>query len=76
MFLEKVVSGYKCCGIYPQNKLPLDNKVLRSLSALDPDARQHSSFLKALKTLGNIIPARLTEEEEDYLEAGISSYYL
>lgn len=76
MFLEKVVSGYKCCGIYLQNKLPLDNKVLRSLSALDPDARQHSSFLKALKTLGNIIPARLTEEEEDYLEAGISSYYL
>lgn len=74
MFFEKVVSGYKCCGIYLQNKLPLDNKVLRSLSALDPDARQHSSFLKALKTIGNIIPARLTEEEEDCLEAEIHRY--
>lgn len=73
-FWKKVVSGYKCCGIYLHNKLPLDNKVLRSLSALDPDARQHSSFLKALKTRGNIIPARLTEEEEDCLEAEIHRY--
>lgn len=35
---------------------------------------KHSSFLKALKTLGNIIPARLTEEEEDCLEAEIHRY--
>lgn len=39
MFLEKVVFGYKCCGIYLQNKLLLDNKVFRSLRVLDLDVR-------------------------------------
>jgi hypothetical protein len=73
-FLENVVSGYKLCGIYLQNKLPLDNKVLKSLSALDSEARQHSAFRKALKKLGDIVPASLTEEEEDNLEAEIHSY--
>jgi hypothetical protein len=73
-FLQNVVSGYKLCGIYLQNKLPLDNKVLRSLSAIDPEARQHCAFLKALKKLGDIIPAGLTEEEEDNLEAEIHRY--
>ena len=52
-------------GAYLQSKLPLQNSVLRCVSALDPTARGHSSFSKAMKKLPGLVTSRLTEEEKD-----------
>ena len=36
-FLASAAKAYKTCGEYAQNKLPLQNKTLKSLTTIDPD---------------------------------------
>ncbi len=61
-------SAFIAVILYLQQKLPLDNPVLRRLSALDPLAHGHSATLKALKQLPPLLPNRLNQEETDSYE--------
>ena len=69
-FLKNVQEAYVKCGQYLQKKLPLNNTLLRSLSALDPLARQHSLTSKYLRKLPLIVTNVLSEDAEMFdLEA-------
>ena len=51
------------------NKMPVDNKLLESLSALDPSARGHSITVKLLKRLPELMSNILQPKEEtDYMK--------
>ncbi|XP_052282792.1 uncharacterized protein LOC127879778 [Dreissena polymorpha] len=67
-FKKLAITSYMATGVYLQQKLPLDNPVLRRLSALDPLAHGHSATLKALKQLPSLLPNRLNQEETDSYE--------
>ena len=56
-FLSKIEEAYTSCAAYLLRKLPLNNKNLMALSALDPVSRSHSLTATHLKSLVDIIPA-------------------
>ena len=65
-FLSKVEESYLKCGEYIQNKLPLENSVLKALSVIDPLLMTSSSKnkLKRLSSLPIHVTIALTEEQE------------
>ena len=68
IFLELVSKCYMTTANYLQIKLPLDNPLLSSISAIDPAARGHNTTIKYLAKLPDLIPNVLTENEiDDYL---------
>ena len=64
-FLFRIQEAYTACAAYLLRKLPLCNKNLMALSALDPITRTHSLTAIHLKTLVDIIPAALTTAERE-----------
>ena len=60
-----MVEAYKQCGRTLADKLPLTNKFIRSVAAIHPDARGHSSALKLLQNLPTVATNVLSDEEED-----------
>lgn len=64
-FLENVLDAYVRCGKYLQKKLPLDNKLLRATSALDPNLNNSHIQLKLLKELKDLVPSVLSSEERE-----------
>ena len=47
-FLQKASTAYSTCTKYMQKKLSPDNKLLRTLSSIDPRARGHSETSRAM----------------------------
>ena len=74
---EKKVKEFQVCvkklfletAIYMQQKCPLSNKLLMSLTGLDPDVMGHSSAYVCLKRLSEYFPTILIdmEQKESYL---------
>ena len=62
-FFGMVRNAYLVTGQYLQHKLPLQNQLLKAVSALDPAAFGHHVGLAAVKTLGPLVPCNLTPEE-------------
>ena len=63
-FLDKASAAYIQCAGYMQKTLPLDNPLLRSLSAIDPVLTQDSVGIKELRKLGDYFQHLLSEEEQ------------
>lgn len=65
-FLGKMKNSYIKCAKHMQKTLPLNNKVLKSLAALDPVIATDTQGLKLLKRLSlEHFPPLLTDEEKD-----------
>lgn len=64
-FLSKVRNAYKNAGIYLQGKLPLKNKLLKLLSAINPKAQGHSVTCSYLQDLPKEMKITLSPSEKD-----------
>ena len=56
-FRKSLLNAYSMSAIYMQQKLPLKNCVLKSLSALDPALHGHHKVVDHLKKLYNFFPS-------------------
>ena len=63
-FVEKVKSTYKNCATYLLRKMPINNSMLRHLSAIDPQAQGNEITLCHLKRFPLLISYVLNKEEE------------
>ena len=74
-FLEKAKLAYKKCGEYIQKKLPLENKLLKAFSALDPlfVCTPNELVLGRLLSIPQLVQNILTKEEEELYEKEIRS---
>ena len=73
-FLQKASTAYSTCANYMQKKLPLDNKLLRTLSSIDPRARGHSETSRAMTGLGEYVKPFLSKEQQNSLPLEILKY--
>ena len=73
-FLHKAGEAYKACGKCLQQKLPLTNKTLQALSAVDPEARGHSVTCKYMKQLKDLLPVHLSDEDRDAYDIQVQTY--
>ena len=69
-FQSSVKKSFMNTAIYMQQKFPLTNKLLISLSGLDPTAMGHSATYNCLKRLSEYFPTILTDsvQKESYLQ--------
>ena len=74
-FLQRVEKAYKMAGKCLQQKLPLTNKTLQALSAIDPTARGHSVSSKFMKRLKDLLPTPLTDEERDRYDLEVQAFH-
>ena len=65
-FLQQVKCAYIATATYMLRKIPLENKLLQCLSAIDPKAQGHSVTFKSLVALQSYFPTVLTSEEEEH----------
>ncbi|GBN25381.1 hypothetical protein AVEN_143893-1, partial [Araneus ventricosus] len=63
-FLKQANQAYVECAQYLQKKLPLNNSLLQSISAIDPIARGYSVTADRLKRLPKLVTNVLMQEEE------------
>ena len=61
---EKVKSAHKNCATYLLKKMPINNSMLRHLSAIDPQAQGNEITLRHLKRFPLLISNVLNKEEE------------
>lgn len=73
-FLTSVSAAYVQCAVHLEKKLPLDNSLLRSKSAIDPEARGHSKTAKVLNTLGDLLAPFLIKGEQESLPLEIQQF--
>ncbi|XP_052816458.1 uncharacterized protein LOC128243033 isoform X1 [Mya arenaria] len=55
-------------------KMPIDNKTLRWMTALDPDLGNHSQTSSALKRLASCLPNVFSDEQNGHLAEEIDKY--
>ena len=72
--LRKVKEAYVECGQYLQKKLPLDNKLLVSMVALDPRERGKTGTQKLLKELPDLAKNVLSDSELKAYKREVMSY--
>lgn len=60
--------------MYLQKKLPLDNKMLRSFSCIDPAIHGHHIAQEHLKKLPKYLPKLVSVEEQDSFELEVRRY--
>lgn len=73
-FLDQARTAFIRCAQYLQKKLPLDNPLLRAVSAIDPVVRGHSQSCKALKSLKGMVPCNMTLEDEDQFDLQVHRF--
>ena len=68
-FLDKTAQAYIKCGVYIQKKLPLENKLLKAFSSIDPlfVTSPNGLVLKRLLSLPKLVLNILESEEEEQL---------
>ena len=66
-FLESASNAYRKCGEYALKKLPLQNKTLKTLAAIDPEfiLSRNEGVLNYLVKLPNILPVLSNDDEEE-----------
>lgn len=69
-FLDKTLTAYANCGLYIQKKLPVESKLLKALSAIDPlfVTSANALILTRLLSLPQMIKNILSDEEEEVYE--------
>ena len=76
-FVEKVKSAYKNCATYLLKKMPINNSMLRHLSAIDPQAQGNEITLCHLKRFPQLISNVLNKEEEQkFGEEEVYTYHV
>lgn len=60
-FTNSVKEAYLSCGLYLQKKMPLQNKLLQCLSALDPVVRGKTTALQHMTVLPKLVTNVLSE---------------
>ncbi|XP_060782423.1 uncharacterized protein LOC132889689 [Neoarius graeffei] len=65
-FLRNVMQAYTSSAVYIQKKFPLNNKLLKCVSTIDPSARGHSKTAEALRNLKDMVPLISDDEKEKY----------
>ena len=55
-------------------QLPLKNKTIRCMSALDPSMHKHSQMAKSFKYLANLLPNMIKEEEVGHLDMELNAF--
>lgn len=65
-FLRNVMQAYTSSAVYMQKKFPLNNKLLKCVSAIDPSVREHSKTAEALRNLKDMVPLISDDEKEKY----------
>lgn len=70
-FLTSASAAYVKGAGHLQKMLPLDNTLLRAMSAIDPEARGHSETGKALNTLGVLLEKFLSDGQQESLSLEI-----
>ena len=73
-FRSKVLSAYQDCGAYLQSKLPINNKLLKAMSALDPLANEDSVFGPKLRKLPAAMGKKLSSTEAMAYDLEITKY--
>ncbi|KAL5010546.1 hypothetical protein ScPMuIL_012851 [Solemya velum] len=73
-FLDRASTAFIKCAQYLQKKLPLNNPLLRAVSAIDPVVRGHSQCCKALKSLKALVPCKLSLEDEDQYDLQVHRF--
>ncbi|CAM1291290.1 FBN1 (predicted) [Pycnogonum litorale] len=73
-FLNRACTAFMQCAQYLQKKLPLDNPVLRAVSAIDPVVRGHSQSCKALKSLKAMVPCKMSLDDEDQFDLQVHRF--
>lgn len=73
-FLKLASRAYITCGKHLQAMLPLNNELLKVMSATDPLAHGHSVFLARLKRLPKAVGVSLTTEDRRSYEKETSNY--
>ena len=73
-FLDQVENAYIKCTKYMHKKLPLDNKLLRCISAVDPQAQGHSVTTKHLLQLPKLVTNVLSIDEGDAYDLQMRRY--
>ena len=62
-FLDEVKAAYVATGLNFQKKMPVKNKLLKHLSALDPIVRGHTEAMQYMKSLPHLATNVLREED-------------
>ncbi|XP_041361320.1 uncharacterized protein LOC121377407 [Gigantopelta aegis] len=73
-FLKRASTSYIQCATHMQKKLPLDNAMLRAVSAIDPDARGHNETVKCLKTLRDSLRHFLSDDDVEKLSLEVHRF--
>ena len=75
-FLKAVEEAYVNCGLHLHRRLglPLDNELLKSMSALDPKLRGNSVCTKLLRKLPTFVTNVLTEDEDENYDLEVGKY--
>lgn len=72
--MEKVVEGYMSAAQSMFDKLPIYNKTLMSLSALDPVLTSHTVVMKKLNKLGRLLKHLLSDKETISFSEEVRAY--
>ncbi|GBL79736.1 hypothetical protein AVEN_18257-1 [Araneus ventricosus] len=64
-FQKNVLKSYVQCSRTLQKKMPLDNLLLKSASAIDPVCRRHSLSLTLMKDLPGLVSNIISVAERD-----------
>lgn len=73
-FLKLASRAYITCGKHLQAMLPLNNELLKVMSAIDPLAHGHSVFLTRLRRLPKAVSVTLTTDDQRSYEKETSNY--
>ncbi|XP_071506624.1 uncharacterized protein [Diadema antillarum] len=74
---NKLLKAYIKCGTCLQKKMPLNNDLLKTVSAIDPCCRGHTATLKSLLKLPGLVTNVLhTEEENEQFDVEVRRYQL
>ena len=76
VFKKAVALSFTQAAQYLQMKLPLDNKFLYYLSAVDPKCHGAEVACRAMKKLGSFFPNVIKEEELDAYDADVDKFHL
>ena len=71
---ERIQNAFVKCGKVLQQKMPINNELLKSLSAIDPCARGHGLTVRYLLKLPGLVTNVLTEEEESAYEKEVHQF--
>ena len=76
VFKSAVFTAFTVASQYIQEKFPINNKLLKNLSALDPKCHGVEVAAKAMKSLACFFPNIIKEEEMDDYDADVDRFHL